>query len=242
MSDPSYDPFEELRARDEHLKELIQSGVSQEELLRYMDGNPEIIDAAEQLAMIDPLTGLLNRRGYTTQASARIQAFERRFYQNHNPSFILGQALIDVNDFKFINDTFGHEEGDYLLGVISERLRKNTRQSGLLGRLCGDEFVYLFEASSYLGTTQDAAEEARYVGKKLTAELDCNLIHEVTMSMGLALWEPGDTTSTFLSKADQAMYYAKKNPNENGLHYHVYTPEIEYVQRDQRRRRPKPSA
>lgn len=153
----------------------------------------------ESIAASDPLTGVLNRRGFERDASQRL---------TDSADDATGALLfIDLNDFKVINDSFGHEIGDQLLTIAADRLRKSLRSCDIIGRPGGDEFVALVPdvtndvANDLARRLTDALEETYLIeGKKL----DC------AASIGLALY-PGNanTLTGLMREADQAMYRAK---------------------------------
>lgn len=153
----------------------------------------------ESIATSDPLTGVLNRRGFERDAARRL---------TDSADDATGALLfIDLNDFKRINDEFGHEIGDQLLTIASERLRKSLRSCDIIGRPGGDEFVALVpdvdaEVADKLATRLTGALEEPYIiGHN---KLQC------AASIGLALYPRNANTLTgLLREADQAMYRAK---------------------------------
>lgn len=153
----------------------------------------------ESIADSDPLTGVLNRRGFERNAAERLTASD---------DDATGALLfIDLNDFKQINDRFGHEYGDQLLRIAAERLRKNLRSCDIIGRPGGDEFVALVPDVS--------ADIADSLAKRLTKGLEePYVIDDKTLrcvaSIGLALYPDNANTLTgLLREADEAMYRAK---------------------------------
>jgi diguanylate cyclase (GGDEF)-like protein len=153
----------------------------------------------ESMALSDPLTGVMNRRGFEHHASQRL---------TESPDDANGALLfIDLNDFKIINDTHGHEVGDQLLIIAAKRLRKSLRSRDIIGRPGGDEFVALVPdvkpevADKLAKRLATALEEAYVIGEKT---LHC------AASIGLALYPKNANTLTGLMReADQAMYRAK---------------------------------
>jgi len=153
----------------------------------------------ESIAWSDPLTGVLNRRGFERDAAKRL---------TDSADDATGALLyIDLNDFKKINDRCGHEVGDQLLTIAAERLRKSLRSCDIIGRPGGDEFVALVpdvsgEVADKLALRLTAALEEPYViGSE---SLQC------AASTGLALYpKHANTLTGLLREADQAMYRAK---------------------------------
>lgn len=153
----------------------------------------------ESIARSDPLTGVLNRRGFERDASKRL---------TESADDATGALLfIDLNDFKIINDNFGHEVGDELLMIAAKRLRKSLRSCDIIGRPGGDEFVAL--------VPDVAADIADRLAKRLTIALEEPYLigaeqHYCAASIGLALYPTNANTLTGLMReADQAMYRAK---------------------------------
>jgi diguanylate cyclase (GGDEF)-like protein len=153
----------------------------------------------ESIARSDPLTGVLNRRGFERDAAQRL---------SNSADDATGALLfIDLNDFKVINDNCGHEVGDQLLTIAAERLRKSLRSCDIIGRPGGDEFVALVpdvtgDVAEKLATRlTHALEEPYLIGSQ---NLRC------AASIGLALYPDNASTLTgLLREADQAMYRAK---------------------------------
>ena len=153
----------------------------------------------ESIAWSDPLTGVLNRRGFERDAAQRL---------SDSPDDATGALLfIDLNEFKDINDQFGHTVGDQLLTIAAQRLRTSLRSCDIIGRPGGDEFVALVPDVS--------ANVADKLAKRLAEALEAPYnIGSETMrcaaSIGLALYPDNANTLTgLLREADQAMYRAK---------------------------------
>ena len=153
----------------------------------------------ESIATSDPLTGVLNRRGFERDAAQRL---------TDSADDATGALLfIDLNDFKQINDQYGHEIGDQLLTIASERLRRSLRSCDIIGRPGGDEFVALVPdvdadiADKLASRLTNALEKPYLIGRE---KLQC------AASIGLALYPKNASTLTgLLREADQAMYRAK---------------------------------
>ncbi len=153
----------------------------------------------ESMATSDPLTGVLNRRGFERKAAERLSASD---------DDATGALLfIDLNDFKLINDQFGHEVGDELLRIAAERLQSGLRTCDIIGRPGGDEFVALVPDVD--------ADIAHHLAVRLTKGLEEPYVVgdrslECAASIGLALYPTNASTLTgLLREADQAMYRAK---------------------------------
>jgi len=153
----------------------------------------------ESIATSDPLTGVLNRRGFERDAAERL---------TRSDDDATGALLfIDLNEFKGINDQFGHEVGDQLLKIAAARLKKSLRSCDIIGRPGGDEFVALVPDVD--------AEVADKLARRLTKALEepYNIDRQKLVcaaSIGLALYpENANTLTGLLREADQAMYRAK---------------------------------
>ena len=153
----------------------------------------------ESIALSDPLTGVLNRRGFEKDATRRLS--------ESDDSATGALLFIDLNEFKQINDEYGHEIGDELLAIAAERLRTSLRSCDIIARPGGDEFVALVpdvkaDVAEKLATRLTISLEQIYLIGEL--KLDC------AASIGLALYpEHARTLTGLLRAADQAMYRAK---------------------------------
>lgn len=167
----------------------------------------------EQLALTDPLTGLPNRRAIDLWASRQLSAAAR-----HN--FPLWVVMADLDHFKRVNDTFGHDAGDVVLKKFSEVLKGNTRQSNMCGRLGGEEFLLILTHvdKNQLGIAIERIrknfeeQEFSFAGKRAY----------VTASFGAAGFRgsPPPEFNTLLSRADAALY-AAKSKGRNRLEFEV---------------------
>jgi diguanylate cyclase (GGDEF)-like protein/PAS domain S-box-containing protein len=188
---------------------LIEVAVS---LLKSEDGSilgsvsilREISDrrALERLlahrATHDDLTGLLNRAGFMAALADRLNG--------EGGSTLL---FVDVNGFKAVNDSHGHQRGDAVLQAVAGRLGAVARRSDLVGRLGGDEFVILTDA---LDDETLAGFLAR-VASLFTMPVHCRgrATHMIGASIGAARSRPGDDPDALIRRADEAMYEAKRS-------------------------------
>ena len=151
------------------------------------------------MAASDPLTGVLNRRGFEQDASRRLAD------SSDDASGAL--LFIDLNDFKQINDRYGHEVGDELLIITADRLRQSLRSRDIIGRPGGDEFVALVPDVDEEVALGLARRLARVLEKPYS--IDSERLH-CAASIGLALYpQHANTLTGLLREADQAMYRAK---------------------------------
>lgn len=156
----------------------------------------------EQLALEDPLTGLHNRRGFEHRAEAPWQRLKR----SGKPFSIL---LADIDHFKSVNDRFGHDEGDRMLIAVSRQLRKTTRAVDLVARWGGEEFIVLLEDSALEGAAV-AAEQMRKALEEMPFATTSEIV-SVTLTIGVAECQPGESMDAFIRRADQALYVGKKD-------------------------------
>ncbi|HUS12644.1 MAG TPA: EAL domain-containing protein [Pyrinomonadaceae bacterium] len=159
-----------------------------------------------QLAYVDQLTGLPNRK-FVLDRIDRLVAMHHRTPQDAAVLFI------DLDNFKALNDTHGHDKGDMLLKQVAQRLQTCVRHYDCVGRFGGDEFVVLLE---HLGTGSiNEATHACQVAQKILLVLNEpyvleTLQHRITPSIGIAIFDHEMvSTSDFLRRADMAMYKAK---------------------------------
>ena len=149
----------------------------------------------EHLAMHDPLTGLANRARFGTVLAERLDA--------HRNASVL---LVDIDDFKMVNDTMGHAVGDQLLFEVAQRLRHHSAVSHLPSRLGGDEFAVLLDVEDPV----EAEEAAARILAALAVPFRVGE-HQLlaNASIGVALAGAGDSADEVLRNADIAMYAAK---------------------------------
>jgi diguanylate cyclase (GGDEF)-like protein/PAS domain S-box-containing protein len=162
-------------------------------------------DEIFQLAYFDPLTHLANRRRLLDRLGQALT--------NAAETGRLGAILfLDLDNFKTLNDTRGHDSGDLLLTEVAQRMRASVRAGDTLARLGGDEFVVLLEnLSAHHG---EAAALANQVGQKLLQSLDQpyqlkDFEYHGTVSIGVGLFQAQDTVEALLKHADLALYQAK---------------------------------
>jgi diguanylate cyclase (GGDEF)-like protein/PAS domain S-box-containing protein len=166
-------------------------------------------------ALHDALTELPHRRFFATKLN---RAIERRFMQAHYRFSLL---FIDLDNFKLINDTYGHAAGDQLLIAVARRLELLVRPEDTVSRIGGDEFAILLYHVKDASEAGNVAERVRAgLAKPYSLgelELTC------TASVGVALWTPEHTSAAaFLADADAAMYRAK-NAGANRIEFYPTT-------------------
>ena len=187
-------PFDpgELRARVDVGRRMIELQ------LRLLEAH----DALAHEAMHDPLTGALNRRAFA-DALSRELADERR----HHRGLALG--ICDVDGFKEVNDTYGHQVGDEVLCGLVRLMAGNMRGHDVLGRHGGDEFVVL---ATHLGD-----DDVGILYERMRAAVADTPIPttagdvSITISFGVSRWREDGTADTLLAAADASLYQAKRD-------------------------------
>lgn len=162
-----------------------------------------------RMAHYDALTGLPNRPLFQDRLRLALASAKR----NRTP---LAVMFIDLNRFKPVNDTLGHEVGDVLLKSVARRLQNSVRESDTVARVGGDEFIILLPAP---GGTREVRKVADKILESLRQPFDLSP-HEVSISasIGLALYpEHGEDEATLIRNADLAMYAAKKGGEDGGI-------------------------
>ncbi len=158
-------------------------------------------EAARHHALHDPLTGVPNRTLYQDRLQQALAATRRHGTR-------VGLLMLDLDHFKMVNDTLGHETGDHVLQLVSERLSGALRSSDTVCRLGGDEFVIVLPD---LAGPEDAQRMARKVCAVLRDPLDLNGVKlHLEFSIGIALSTVNTDPAALLRQADVAMYRAKK--------------------------------
>lgn len=183
--------------------ELIARVTTQFRWKTYSDRLRETYRQSLELAATDPLTGLNNRRFLASHLARQIT----RAQETRKPCSIL---MIDVDHFKRINDTHGHQAGDEVLKSLSERLRFNIRGIDLACRFGGEEFVVVMPEAD-MATAERVGERLREAIASRPFDLGPGKGQiEVTASIGVASCEAADTTPDgFIGRADKALYAAK---------------------------------
>ena len=154
------------------------------------------------LALHDPLTGLANRRLFNAQLEHAINTTNR-----HGDPFAI--LFIDLDKFKPVNDTYGHDAGDIVLSTIAERLKEVTRDSDHIARVGGDEFIMILY---HIGTIGNAKMVADKISDAIEMPITLSPFVSVRMkcSIGISLYpDDGNSADELIIHADSIMYYAK---------------------------------
>jgi len=153
---------------------------------------------AEKMAVTDPLTNIYNRRKFSQLLDQEIERVER--YKRS-----LAVVLLDIDHFKRINDTFGHDAGDSVLKKISRLIKGNIRSVDTLARYGGEEFVIILPETN-LKKAMIVAERIR----KVIESKSFFKVGHITISAGVSIFEKGDNKQTIVKKADRGLYIAKR--------------------------------
>lgn len=158
----------------------------------------ESLDELTRAATVDPVTGLFNRRYFETQIQAEVQR-ARRQQQD------LALLMVDIDDFKKINDTFGHLEGDRVLRDVANLLRRGVRIFDLCARYGGEEFAIVMPGA----TRQVALQVAERIRRSMH-DRSLQSPAALTVSVGVGLLGPDQTEEDLIGAADRALMAAKR--------------------------------
>ncbi|MFZ5974841.1 MAG: diguanylate cyclase domain-containing protein [Bacillota bacterium] len=201
------------QVRNEHrLKEHIN------ELKQGYQKIKESEEAAMRMARYDALTGILNRRAFESELETAIEELK-----GSGKGFVL--LFLDLDGFKYVNDTFGHLVGDVLLQQVAGRLRSNTRHDGrrptdIVARIGGDEFVV---ALMGMRSEKDAVIVANKINNiiRKTFFIDNNRIN-ISASIGVAVYpDDADSVKALIHAADKAMYGIKQSGKDGMSFYNT---------------------
>ena len=156
--------------------------------------------ALGRAATTDPLTGLANRRSLEASIRNAVARAERGLGM---PSLV----AVDLDGFKAVNDTYGHQAGDALLRAVADALTGTARSVDTVGRLGGDEFVVLLEHTG--GPGADAALQRLRAGLQVALGDPSGGSLALGASLGITTYRPGDSVATLLARADAEMYADK---------------------------------
>jgi len=190
---------------------LLAAAPVEQKLERLTSRFERFLERASNLALLDPLTKLPNRRYF-------IEQMDRQMERCRSQQRRLAILFVDVDKFKNINDSYGHAVGDAALVMVADHLRQQIRGQDFLGRYGGDEFALLIE----LGGVADASDRTTRTSLMDLAGRLASPFHgavelegmkvELTISVGIALIEPSDADGeAAMRRSDIAMYRAKKS-------------------------------
>ncbi len=202
-----------LRGMDMGVNDYLMRPIDRHEMLariktqikrkRFSDYLRNRLEESVELAITDPLTGLHNRR----YMESHLRTLVEESIRSGRPLSIL---VADIDHFKRVNDTHGHDGGDVVLKEFAARLKRNTRGIDLACRLGGEEFLIIMPETD-LARAYQVGERTRAMVASEPFQLRPDLKIRVTASVGLATLEsPDDTPETIFKRADLALYAAKR--------------------------------
>ena len=151
------------------------------------------------LATTDSLTGIANRREFSRVLEVEMERAKRY-------GAPLSLLMYDLDHFKRVNDTFGHDVGDDVLRAVTEVAKANIRTSDVAARWGGEEFLVLMPQSN-LAAARSAAEKLR----QAIGQCRFDKVNTITVSFGVTEWTPQDDSNALLKRVDDALYQAKEN-------------------------------
>lgn len=182
---------------DDFLKKPFVAG----ELMARLRAAERTIKAQSELvrlASTDPLTGIANRRSFFEQSNQQ--------FQEHRKAGSSAMIMLDIDHFKNVNDSYGHEAGDRVLLAVSDAIKKDDL---IFGRLGGEEFA-VFLPKMKQDAAHAMAEDMRNAISDLVIDVDGFTV-SVTCSFGISEYNGDDNLDSLLKRADQALYAAKNN-------------------------------
>lgn len=156
----------------------------------------------KQQANVDYLTHAYNRRHFTEQGHLNLA-------RAHRYGTPLSLIMLDIDFFKRVNDTYGHDQGDQVLIKLCQLCKKELREVDILGRIGGEEFAVLLPETG-LEQAHEVAERLRTVVAESELPLANDQTLRFTISLGVATLKPKDTLDSLLITADRALYEAKQ--------------------------------
>jgi two-component system cell cycle response regulator len=171
---------------------------------RYTERLRDNVQMSIEMAITDALTGLYNRRYMESHMATLVE-------QALGRSKPLTVLVLDIDYFKSINDTHGHDAGDDVLREFAMRIRKSIRGIDLACRYGGEEFVVVMPETDIAVATLVAERLRRRIASEPFSIQQGSGLVELTISIGIAALAPNDSTATVLKRADQALYRAKRD-------------------------------
>ncbi|UVI33222.1 sensor domain-containing diguanylate cyclase [Paenibacillus spongiae] len=165
----------------------------------------EINKILVELSNTDKLTGLKNRRYFQEKLEEQIV----QYGNTHEPFSV---CIVDIDHFKKVNDTWGHQTGDDVLEKLAERLTSQSRKTDIVARYGGEEFVLIWPNQD-IAESKANAEKLRQTVAESTWQTG-----SITVSIGIATFTEADSDATVLKKADQALYASKENCRNRVTH------------------------
>jgi diguanylate cyclase (GGDEF)-like protein len=195
-----------LTGPDGELTYMVSTGVDVTDARNWDAEREAVEERLRHMADHDALTGLFNRRRFEEELERHI-AHGRRYGMSG------ALLLLDLDDFKQVNDGYGHRAGDGVLTAVAVVLRHRLRESDIVARFGGDEFAVLMP----VGGESEAAELADLLATAIHRDVPTP-IGPLDASVGIALFDESTTADEILSRADDAMYADKRGPRRGMGH------------------------
>jgi len=160
------------------------------------------LERLKSLALIDQLTNLPNRRYIESKMEHKLEEYKTL-------DLLFGVAFLDIDFFKNVNDTFGHDVGDEVLKMVAKTYSNSVRSSDYVGRWGGEEFIVIFSNCNE-DKLKKLSERIRMLVEKSCVKINGDSI-KVTISIGATLVKQGDTMDSIVGRADKLMYASKTN-------------------------------
>lgn len=193
-----------MQARNEALEQQLETSAME---VRSLNAR---IEEIHKESMVDPLTGLANRRGFETKLN---DAASRRAGSNNSLCVLMG----DVDHFKGFNDKWGHSAGDQVLRLVAQAFKAHTQDGDTVARIGGEEFVVILADTTLEKAIGVAGDICRAVSsKKVVRRATGETLGTITVSIGVARFEQGETVNDMIDRAD-ACLLAAKQAGRNGV-------------------------
>ena len=192
---------------------IIISPIIATSLVKLLFQTLELEKKLRELATTDYLTQLLNRREWMIQTSRHVPLAKRN---NSNIAIL----MLDIDNFKSINDTFGHMIGDKVLIAFTQAIQSTCRTSDIIARFGGEEFIILLPDTSEQQALH-LADRLQQQIRSLKINIDVNII-TITTSIGISIYDPDKPAKldTLISQADKALYQAKEQGKNRTIAFH----------------------
>ena len=154
------------------------------------------------LATMDSLTGVFNRRTI-------LESLEKELHRSHRYGKVFGIILTDIDFFKIVNDTYGHQTGDNVLKCVCDNISANIRVNDVIGRYGGEEFLIIMPETD-TDQAAIAAEKLRSAVESMSVPKESKQV-KVTASFGVSSYRQSDDTKMIIARVDKALYESKKN-------------------------------
>ena len=194
----------EILTANERLSQQLESATVQ------LQRQAAEIESQALVARTDPLTNLANRRAFDDELVRRLAEWQRRH-------IVVSLVMMDVDHFKRVNDSYGHQAGDEVLRNLASVLKNTMREMDLVARYGGEEFAIVLPVTRVIEAIH-AADRARRAIASHRARYEGTDI-QVTASFGVTEVGLGDDSAAFVRRADEALY-ASKQAGRNCVHFH----------------------